>query len=579
MLSELFRFTPDELAALRVDPAGRTSGRDFAGEKGSSRRRPLYLAALAAAEEDTALGRHCREFVEQLGRFRMLASTMPTPELIQRIYDETDFESAMLALEEGQLRCANLRLLVQYAGQYEKNGYKGLWGFVRYLDRVCERGSDLAPAAVNGAGDGAVKVMSIHRSKGLEFPVVFLADTARRFNRQDATAKTLLHSRLGFSCVRRDLSLNRQFTTVPQEATRLEIERSSLSEELRVLYVAMTRAKERLIITASMDSPAKKLEKLSAALPREGGAIPPYLVRSGSSYADWLLMALLRHPDGEALRGGLSAGTLEEAGRWEIRCCTPLPPEEEEGERVRGETVQPDEALYRQLCLAGSWQYPHQRATQIPSKLSVSEIVREEAGQERERFYARPAFLESRVGLTPAQRGTALHTFMQFADYRRAAEHPAAEVERLVERGYLTPAQGEAVEVSRLADFFASPLYGRIARSPQVRRELRFLDELPASALGYGDSNGGEKGMVGEEERIAVQGIADCVFLEDGRWYIVDYKTDAVREPQALLHRYGRQLELYARILSRSFAEPVGGCILYSFGLGREIEVDVKSLF
>ena len=111
-----------------------------------------------------------------------------------------------------------------------------------------------------------------------------------------------------------------------------------------------------------------------------------------------------------------------------------------------------------------------------------------------------------------------------------------------------------------------------------MRRELRFLDELPASALGYGDSNGGEKGMVGEEERIAVQGIADCVFLEDGRWYIVDYKTDAVREPQALLHQYGRQLELYARILSRSFAEPVGGCILYPSDWEGRLEVDVKSL-
>lgn len=589
MLSELFRFTPDELAALRLERSGR-------GAKASGSRRPLYLAVLAAAETDSPLGVHCRAFVEQLGRFRTLASTVPTPELIQRIYDETDFEAAMLALEEGRLRCANLRLLVQYAGQYEKNGYKGLWGFVRYLDRICEQGSDLAPAAGGGAGDGAVKVMSIHRSKGLEFPVVFLADTARRFNRQDATAKTLLHARLGFSCVRRDLTLNRQFTTIPQEATRLEIERSSLSEELRVLYVAMTRARERLIITAAMDSPDKKLEKLSAALPREDNPVrgdgesdlpsqerpsaqgslpgkspvPPYLVRSGNSYADWLLMALLRHPDAGALRDSLSAGTLTEPGRWEIRRYTPVSLEDGEGAEQEAVPVLPDEELYRRLLEAERWQYPHRLATEIPSKRSVSEIVREEAGQERERFWARPAFLERRGGLTAAQRGTALHTFMQFADYGRAAEDPGAEIRRLVERGYLTAVQGEAVEAPRLAAFFASPLYGRIARSSQVLRELRFLDELPASELGYGDENASESGA---QERITVQGIADCVFLEEGRWYIVDYKTDAVQTPQALLYRYGRQLELYARILSRSFPEPVGGCILYSFGLGREIEL------
>ena len=509
---------------------------------------------------------HCKQFLDVVERLRRYASTATADEVIRKLYELCDYMGKVQVMRMGPARRANLLLLVEYACAYHQNGYKGLAGFVGFVDRLLERGGDFAPAAALPEQADVVRIMSIHRSKGLEFPVVFLCDCAKRFNREDLQGSTLLHSELGFACVRRDFELMKQYTTVPMQALRLELERSMLSEELRLLYVAMTRAKERLILTGVTKKADEKIAGLLSALEPDG-KLPSYLVRGAGSYLDWLLMAAAHHP---ALAGRLAERGLEPPapspaeGPLEFVVVTPAEEGEEPPREAPEKAAAPvDEALEDELRRRIGWRYPFEAQTRLPTKMAVSQIAHgETAGAYR--FAGRPAFLQEE-GLTGAQRGDALHKFMQFSDYARAAADPAAELERLAAEGFLSRQEAGAVEVERLRAFFTGPLAARIFASQKVWRELRFLAEAGRETLGeYTDLFEGES-------KTAVQGVADCVFLEDGGAVVVDYKSDRVKRPEELVDRYRVQLELYRKLLGEALGVPVKECVLYSFALNREI--------
>ncbi|WP_312641990.1 helicase-exonuclease AddAB subunit AddA [Hydrogenoanaerobacterium sp.] len=546
MLSELFAFTPDEVAQVRL----------------INRRRPLYLCVCAAAEQGDA---KCIALTEVIKKFSAAAVTEPIDQLILRIYRETDYLSIVTAMPMGDNRKANLRLLAEYAAGYDKAGHKGLCGFVRFVDRVTQRGADFTPAGTLGESANVVRVMTIHRSKGLEFPVVFLCDTAKRHNAADYTmARTILHPKLGFACRRRDPALMKEFTTVPMEALKLEGERSALSEELRVLYVAMTRAKEKLIITMTQD---KRLDGTLKAL--SGGIadaerIPSYLVRKCKSFADWILMCALRHPDGAPLRGKIAlddSRVLWVNSRLCVQFSQPLAPSNGQVcERV-SITAEPVPSVVDEIRERAGFVYPYTAATVVPAKLGVSSIAHRESNKNF-RFNRIPKFLAKKE-LTGAQRGLALHQFMQFADYAAASIDAVAEINRVTQLGFITEIQRECIDVKRVQRFFGSALYRRIAASGDVRRELRFLSQLPANEIGFDGA--------GSSDTITVQGVADCVFIEDGACVIVDYKTDTVKDAQELVERYSAQLTLYKKIIEESLHLPVKQCVLYSFALSTEI--------
>ena len=548
MMSVLLGFSADEMAKIRA----------------RSRKGYLWNAVLQAAEEGDG---HCRQLVELVSQLRRQAACSPAETVIREIYEWTDYEAKVLAMRMGKARRDNLRLLVQYAGAYHNAGYKGLAGLIAFLDRLQERGGDLDMA--QGASEQAdvVRVMSIHRSKGLEFPVVFLCDCAKGFNRDDLRSSTLLHSELGFACMRRDFEQLKQYPTVPLQALRLEIERASLSEELRVLYVAMTRAKERLILTGISTKPAEgRLAAANFPLAPDG-KLPPYLVQSAGSYLDWVLMAAVHDP---VLAGVLREYQVEADPAPEgfpmrlrvERICDDAPLSEEEA----GQLPAPDRQLVSQLQERIGFAYPDQRLIDIPTKMAVSQIAKGEAAKSH-RFARRPSFL-SADGMTGAQRGNALHHFMQFANYKNAKADPEKELRRMVEKGFLSAKEAESVDVKKLEAFFKSRLFGRISRAQKVYRELRFLAEAGEEVLGeytalFSHCDG----------KTAVQGVADCVFIEDGQAVIVDYKSDRVKDAKELLERYRIQLELYQKILGASLGVPVKESVLYSFALSKQIVV------
>ncbi len=541
MLSEMFLFTPDEIANIRAE----------------SRKLPLYSSVKQAAENGNE---KAKNFIGTLDSLRKTAAYERSDTVIEKLYDMTAFPQVMRSCDGGEIKLANLRLLIKYAADREKNGAHGLSSFVRFIGRLEERRSDLKPAGSSGDGGNCVRIMSVHGSKGLEFPVVFLCDTARAF-RTDNSETTLLHPELGFACPAREPLSGARYTTTMQYALRRELHRYSLAEEMRILYVALTRPKENLIITCCKKNCENYLRSL-AAKARCGDTLDTFSIISARSESDWILSALLRHPDAgnfRKLTDFEDSFTLSDDTKWSFRICS----EERETEEIQKEEsvfALPDEKLYLSLIEREKWKYPFAASEKIPAKAGVSALTHQEIHRKL-LFSAKPTGGE----LSGADRGTALHTFMQFCDFELAKADPKAEIARLLENKFITEKQAGAIDPKKISAFFDGELFRRIEKSPKVWRELRFVRGIPALELGYEGAS--------EEDKITVQGVADCVFEEDGKLIVVDYKTDYVEDIEELRLRYAAQLSMYRRLLSESLGKEVSSAIIWSFRFGKELEV------
>lgn len=545
LLSPLGGFSPDKLGEIRL----------------ARREGPFYLALRALAEAGDS---QCGAFLELLSRLRQKAAVLPADSLIQEIYDQTDFVALARALDSGEQKDANLRLLLAHAEGYERAGAGGLSGFLRYLDRVIESGQDFT-CANTGAAGGAVRILSIHASKGLQFPICIVADCGKRFNKSDLNSRCQLNPTLGFSMKITDSQTLRSYASFPFEAVRLQTEKETISEEMRVLYVAMTRAKEKLILTMTLPDAEARLRAMGDSLGEKGPS--PYQVFSAPGFDGWLLPALLRHPDMAPVReqAGCRALAPMEAP-FRLRACLARTGAGEDAEQPgRADAwAEPDPALCQALREAIGFQYPRQPLTRVPAKLTVTQIAKQSQG-ERIQLEARPAFLQ-RQGLTPAQRGTILHSFMQFADFEAAERDLPGETARLVEKGFLTQEEAAALSLGKIEAFLRSPLYARMKGAEELLREYKFLYFLKA-----GEVDPELEGAFAQEE-ILIQGIADCLLFEPEGITIVDYKTDYA-PAETLMERYHDQLRIYKDAISQAFSRPVRQCLLYALQLERSIEI------
>ncbi len=540
LMSPIYGFTADDMADIRLKGEGLS----------------LYLAVVAYAKDSD----RAKSFLEEIEHYRVLAATMPSDALINLLYQKTGYLNMVQTMQNGDLRLANLRLLLEYAKKYEGSGYNGLSGFIRFIDRLQKQQADLAPASTISESANVVRVMSIHKSKGLEFPICIIAGCSRRFNKEQGDA--LLHPTLGLGVKLKNNETLSRYTTLPREAIALETDRESMSEELRILYVAMTRAKEKLILLTTVKDLDKTLGGLAAQLTSQQ-QVAPYVVRSASSLSDWLLFCALRHPSGNKLRERALAQEdivcRDTQQDWVIHISAPPAQLEQSKVTTAEESVPPDEKLLQTLKENIEYVYPYAELSEIPAKVAASELAAEEFSEEFAAL-SRPAFLGS-SGLTPAERGTALHAYMQFADYAAAARDTQAELDRLVAQGYLSTEQGAAVDQKRVQAFFANNIAGRILASANVMREFRFTVEIPASMV---------KPELKEpfaSQPVVLQGAVDCAFEENGALVIVDYKTDKTASPEELWQRYQRQLNLYRLAMQQSIGLPVKECLLYSFHL------------
>ena len=547
LTSVMFGFTSGELAAMRAETP-----------KGS-----LYGAVQASALPKA------QQFCRWLLAARTEAAFLPADAVCEKVLDDTGYLLAVQAAagdaDAGQARKNALLQFVAMARGYAAAGSGGLPGFLRSVDNALSARARPAGGGVKPPA-GYVCILSIHRSKGLEFPVCIVADLARQFNKKDLyTAPVLRHTRLGIGlCLRAESGA--RYPTAPQRAIRQALMREQLSEEMRVLYVALTRAKDRLLLYTAAKDPAAMLSKLAVSLLGAGG-LTPQLVAGANSFSAWVCLAALLHPGAEELRKAAGAAQLP---------CRDVPPQTLSAQIITAplhetaapapaeavRTAQPQPELLAALRTSFAWQYPRSGLLAVPAKVSVSALVRQEKGEE-ETPLRRPSFMYN-FGLSAAERGTALHAVLQYADFAAAKKDVGAEIERLQQQGFITPQTAQAADLAALRTFFASPLMQRMLAADRLLREYAFFTRVPAGSIAPLEGQNAQ-------EPVLVQGVADCVIEKDGELFLVDYKTDHGKSRDELRKAYAPQLALYRAALEKRLGLPVARCSLYSFSYGEEL--------
>jgi len=548
--SPLFAFSPDRLAQIRmVRPDG------------------AFAEALRADEAEDA-----QRFIAVLDELRLLSRELPVDRLVWEIYARLHVPAIFGAMHGGRKRKENLNAFYAYAGQMAAMGKKSVFDFVTHLRRLLE--NDKPPLLHTAESSGGVQLMSIHKSKGLEFPVVILADMNRRFNTADLNKPVLVHPQMGLGTERVDLERRIRYDTLSKSALQLQLQRESKAEEMRVLYVAMTRAKEKLIVVDCMKRGEKRIRDLIALadLP-----VPPEAVSTVNCPGEWLLLTLLATECGSEIHQWTASRphTLRCAqGNWRVFFWEN--PEEEDNEQSitasKEETAVP-------AATAALWDmvYPHQSAVTAPTKITATQLKGREldteiadgtagGGQRHLASLDVPRFMQESTGLSAAERGTAVHLAMQYLPFDTPAEESAvgAVIDDLQRRHLLTPQQAEAVDYRKLADFLASPLAGRIREAKRVWREYRF--HLLVSAA-WVDPH------LSPEEEMMLQGVVDCCYETEEGLVVVDFKTDHIRPGQEAERAeiYRAQLEAYAHALSQVLEKPISHKILYFFATNSEI--------
>ena len=560
--SPVLGFSPDRLAQLRAGCSG-----------------CVYEAVEAGAQREEA---DCVAFLALLGELRALAAEESSHKLLWYIYQRTDLPAIFTAMPQGGARRANLMALYEEARRFESGGHKGLMAFLIHLTRLAENG---LPVPVEGESVGGVRILSIHRSKGLEFPVVFLCGLEHQFNTEDTRSTILFHPDLGLGPKRVDRQRMLRYSTIARDGVALRLSQQLIAEEMRLLYVAMTRAEHKLILFTSVNGKNLKLDKLAA---QAQCPPPPRQVAGASCMAEWVLTPALCREDSQPLWDELGlqrpCSAPQQGYRWDVKLLTPT---QEDAARVSplemgGEAEQGVE-LPAGWQEALTWSYPHEVSAQMPSKLTATQLKGRdkdaEAAQDGVEYapakptvtLRRPVFQGQRP-LTPAQQGTALHMVMQYLNFDRThtLEEIQEEIARLVAQQFITPQQGEAVDPGRVLAFFQSPLGQRLVASPQMEREFKFSMLVPAADY-YPNAEAGEE--------VLLQGVVDCWFVEeDGTVTVLDFKTDRVSEAtvEQRAKEYRPQLEAYSRALSQALERPVGRCTLWFFSLGEEISWKIK---
>ncbi len=554
MLSPLFGFSAGELADIRASSKERLE----AGET-----EPLYRSVAASADEGDE---KAAAFLKKIESLRRLSLTLSAGELVRRVCEETGFDAIAGAMPDGERRRLNIGLLCDYAEKYEAAGNLGLSGFIRFIDKVARTSGDLATAARPSENADIVRIMTVHQSKGLEFPICILADMQHAFNERDNTESVLISSSAGLGMKRRTEDGISVYDTASRRAAVITSERMGRSEEMRVLYVALTRAKENLVMVTSVPNPEKGIAKVAVEC-GIGERANPFAVLRMNNFSDLVLTALMRHPAADELRklSGVDVPIfLPEKDRFKLKVVV-SDSESFMTESANEQKIAAKPVFFDEVCERLDYSDPRSVLSSVPAKRAASDGS--ERGINREYFASsRPAFMSS-GGLTPAQRGTATHKFMQFSDYAAARADIESELARLVDGGFLSEDEGKAVNVSAAKRFFMSSLAERIFASDNVMREKKFAALFPAKFF-YPELTG-----EAAEEKIVVQGIADCVFVEDGKLVIVDYKTDTGVDAEALLDRYSAQLGIYREALSQALGMPVKETLLYSFFMNSTVKV------
>ncbi|WP_188455251.1 helicase-exonuclease AddAB subunit AddA [Virgibacillus oceani] len=559
-------------------------------------KRNTYFDALKkfSAHNTNETASKVTKFLKHFDRFRLSSRQGALSDLIWQIYRETGYYDFVGGMPGGRQRQANLRALYDRARGYEATSFRGLFRFLRFIERMEERGEDLGAARALSEQEDVVRIMTIHKSKGLEFPVVILGAMDKQFNLQDLNQRYLLHKDLGFASKYIDPIKRITYPTLLFHAFREEKLRELLAEEMRVLYVALTRAKEKLVMVGNVASFEKKREKWQTMVDHSEWILPAHFRIKSKSYLDWVGPALIRHQSNEALRTGETGDTvLDEIkldpSEWNVTIVhgsqyANLDEVTAEADADLKENIinwQPikldDLVLENEVDARLSYQYPFQQAAVSRAKQSVTEIKRQRelkdeysADQLVQPFQApivkRPQFMQKEKKISAAERGTAMHTVMQHIPLTKPLNNTEIQefVEKLVEQEILTRPEADIIDVEAIEQFFTTEIGQSLINAQAIYREVPFSITLPADQV-YASWTSDTA------EQVLVQGVIDCLIPKDDGWIILDYKTDSIagvvtEEVRVkLAKRYETQINLYRHAVESIWHQPVKETYLYFF--------------
>lgn len=543
-----------------------------------------YLENCPEDEREGALYGKLAAFSDELAEYRRIAGYLSIHELLYIIYENTGYYDYIAAMPAGEARQANLDMLVEKASAYEKTSYSGLFHFIRYIENLKKYDTDFGEAALAG-DENTVRILSIHKSKGLEFPVVFLAGMGKKFNKQDLYGKILIDPDLGIATDYLDLELRVKTPTLKKNVLRRRLELEALGEELRVLYVAMTRAKEKLIMTGTDRYLDKKLERFSD-IKRTAGQIPFTILSTADSFLDWLLMSLSGKLSESALLSDAGAETgLMTVRSYSVADLVGVEIEHQAEKKLSKEELLNfdcariyDEAYAAGISAAFAYRYPHTADIGLHTKLSVSELKKQGQliDEEESTFLPTiPAFLLEESGKKDqgggAFRGTAYHRALELLNFpgMKTISDVEMALDTFRREKYMDEESLSLLDAGILWNFLSSPL-GRRMSAAQAKgllyKEQQFVIGIPAR----------EMEVCSSDELVLIQGIIDAYMEEEDGLVLIDYKTDhVVRGRESLLtERYGIQLEYYKRALEQMTGKKVTEKIIYSLTLQEEIVLE-----
>lgn len=532
------------------------------------------------------------KFLDNIKKWRKEQEYLALDELIWKIYSDTGYYNYVGLMPNGNLRQANLKMLFERAKKYETASFKGLYNFINFIDKLKTNSGDMSSAKIIGENDDVIRIMSIHKSKGLEFPVVFLVNSNKKFNEQDIMKNpVLLHQEMGIGAKYIDYNAQVQYDTLTREAVKNVIRNESISEEMRILYVALTRAKEKLIITGISNDFTKQIEtieKQKEIYPRKNGKINPILVKKYKSYLDWILLVYLYEKN--------NTNDLIELNKIEPSQVINKKQEEIQ-ENDKNKTIELldkkeiQKDFLKDIKNKIEYEYKNKLAITIPTKSSVTKLkqmkekqigvdiqsldfdeieIQSDIQAERSITFEKPKFLqeEKEEKITSAQKGTLVHLCMQKLNPKE--QYDLQKIKELIQdlqlKQIITEKEADSINPYKILEFTKSKIWGQLKAAKEIYKEKPFYINIPAKEIYEQEI----------EEDILVQGIIDLYYIDkDDNLVLVDYKTDYVEKvnENQLVEKYKTQLELYKKALEEALHRKVKEMYIYSVYLGKEIEL------
>ena len=547
--SPIFAFTDNDLISIRLT------------DKSCSFYESMIKARLVVNEQ---LNSKIDNVIYYLEKWKQEEKYLPLDELIWQIYIDTNLINIVGLMPNGAIRQANLKMLFEKAKQFENASFKGLFNFINFIDRLKNNNGDLSSAKLIGENENVIRIMSIHKSKGLEFPVVFLCGTGKSFNMRDLNEDILLHQDMGIGPKLIDFERRIEYDTLAKEAIKLKIKLETLSEEQRILYVALTRAKEKLIITGiskDLEKDFKQKRELLQIYNENMNIIDYKLVKKYKTYLDWLELVYLKNEnkitDIATLYTYTKTDLEKELNNKEQEKLNNIKEKIFENTKDLKDTENIKEIL--------NWKYRYKKSSEIPTKTAVTRLQAEE--DKKIELTEIPKFMGKEKKITPAEKGTLMHLCIQRLNEKQTYTKETIKqmIQSLVLKEIITTTEADAINIDTLYKYTESALWNDLSKAKEIHKEQPFYINIPAKEI-YEN--------IETDENILVQGIIDLYYIsEDNKLILIDYKTDYVKKPEELINKYKTQLSIYKKALENSLNRRVDETYIFSTNWGQSLNV------